>query len=405
MKKTIDTLFLDCTTGVSGDMLLAALIDLGLDFDEWRGKMETLVAEDKPMFVIGEKKSRGVKAKTFRVESAVEPHVRTLRDMENILKNSGLSEEVKKRTAVALKRLAECEAAIHGVAVNEVHFHELGGLDTVVDVAGVFLAMEMLGVRRVDSSAVNTGTGTVKCAHGVMPVPAPATAALLKGAVIFGSGEGELTTPTGALLATELADHFGDMPKMAMDGVGCGTGTRNYPAPSLFRVFSGCSEKGRHSCGHGGHDWHGQISVIETNIDDMDPRAAGYLVELLLEKGALDAYTQPVFMKKNRPGFILTALCEPDKAPAMAEIILRESSTLGVRVHRVSRICLDRKIETVETKYGKIRVKIGIMGEDILKINPEYEDCAAAARNSGDPVLKIIEEVRAVAVDIINRKK
>lgn len=403
MKNKIDTLFLDCTTGVSGDMLLAALFDLGLDAEKWRGEMETLSLREKPEFVIGEKNARGVKAKTFCVKSRDESHGRTLKDMEKILEASGLSDGVKNRTASALKRLAECEAGIHGVSVSEVHFHELGGLDTVVDVAGVFLAMEMLGIGTVASTAINTGTGTVKCAHGEMPVPAPATAALLKGAVVYGEGQGELTTPTGALLVTELAGSFGNMPAMRMEGVGCGTGTRDYPRPSLFRVFSGASGKGG-PCGTHGHGGHGEISVISTNIDDMEPRAAGYLVELLLQKGALDAYTQPVFMKKNRPAFILTALCEPDSAPKFAEIILRESTSLGVRVHRVSRICLDRKIETIDTKYGKIRIKYAVMDGEVLKINPEYDDCAKAAGETGEPILKIIDEARALAADIINKK-
>lgn len=404
MKNKADALFLDCASGISGDMLLAALFDLGLDFDEWRGKMETLSLSEKPEFVIGEKEARGVKAKTFRVNASEKSALRTLKDMEKILDASGLSDDVKKRSAAALRRLAECEAGIHGVSIDEVHFHELGGLDTVVDVAGAFLAIEMLGIKKISSSAINTGTGTVKCAHGEMPVPAPATAALLKGAVVFGSGEGELTTPTGALLATELAKSFGDMPRMTMEGVGCGTGTRDYPRPSLFRVFSGDSGKGG-TCGRHGHGGHGELSVISTNIDDMEPRAAGYLVELLLQKGALDAYTQPVFMKKNRPAFVLTALCETDAAPKIAEIILRESTTLGVRVHRVSRICLDRKIETIDTKYGKIRIKYAIMDGEVLKINPEYDDCANAAAETGEPILKIIDEARATAADIINKKR
>lgn len=403
MNDSNNTLFLDCSTGASGDMLLAALFDLGLDFEKWAAVMSSLSLAEKPEFIVGEKYARGVRAKTFRVVAKNPPSARTLSDMEKILADSALPESTKSRSSSALRRLAECEAAIHGCSIQEVHFHELGGLDTVADVAGAFLALEMLGVSSAAASPVNVGSGMVKCDHGLMPVPAPATAKLLEGAAIFSLGQGELTTPTGALLVTEIAASFGDMPKMKLSATGCGTGTRDYPNPSLFRALLGSAQHrhGHHSCGHA----DGDTTMISANIDDMDPRIAGYLIELLLESGALDAFSQPVYMKKNRPGFILNALCEPENAGAIADIFLRETTTLGVRMHSLSRRCMERSTTTVETAFGPIRVKAGMKDGRVEKVNPEYEDCAAAARKSGAPLREVMDAAKAAAEEKRKREE
>lgn len=379
-------------------MLLGALFDLGVDFAAWQEEIRKLGLEEGPGCESAQVRRRGIAGRSFRVVETGGGPARRLEDIRRIVGGSALEAGIKEKTLAAFERLAECEGAVHGRPPAEIHFHELSGLDTIVDIAGAFIALDMLGAVTVYSSPVNVGAGFVEMSHGTLPVPAPATARLLEGAAVYSRFDGELTTPTGALLITQLAAGFGPMPEMTLRRVGCGAGGTDFPHPNILRAFLGRPSSGGES--PGGPAASGEIFHLSTNIDDMDPRICGYVCERLLDMGALDVYTEPVYMKKNRPGFVLNVLCGPEMMSRAIEFIIRETTTLGVRYRRVRRVCADRRIETVETEYGPLRVKLGYMSGGLVNANPEYEDCAAAARSSGAPLADVMEAARRAAADM-----
>ncbi|HOX29202.1 MAG TPA: nickel pincer cofactor biosynthesis protein LarC [bacterium] len=394
------TLYFDCFSGISGDMILGALFDLGLHFSRWAAEMEKLRLPDAS-FEPPEKTSRaGLTATRFNPESAVRDsghkHERRLDDILKIIAESGIDEDTKDRASAAFRRLALCEARIHGKKVQDVHFHELSGLDTIIDIVGAFVGIKMLGVEAFAASAVNVGSGTVNTAHGVLPVPAPATAALLEGAPVYSRFEGELTTPTGALLLTELTSNFGDIPLMALRASGFGAGGSDKEHPNVLRVLLGESAA---PVGAGVAGKTDILYTVSTNVDDTEPRALGYLLERALELGAMDAWFEPVFMKKNRPGVVINILCNSELMDRAADLVIRETSTLGVRISPTPRICLDRRMEIVDTVFGPIRVKLALRDGRALRANPEYEDCARAARASGLPLQQVIDTARRIAED------
>ncbi len=277
------------------------------------------------------------------------------------------------------RRMAEVEAGIHGVPIETVHFHELGAVDTIVDVTGALLALERLGVGRVFASPVPLGRGLARGAHGTFPLPAPATVALLRGATVVGVDHAvETVTPTAAALLAELAEAFGPIPSMRLTAVGYGAGARTTPEPNILRVLLGDADDD--GCAAE------MLVMLETNIDDMTPEVHGYVAERLLAAGALDAYLTPVLMKKGRPGVVLSALCRSADAVRLRGLIFAETTTLGVRTHEVTRHCLARDTLTVNTPYGEIRVKVA-RGEGGEKAAPEYEDCRRAAEAHGVPLL------------------
>jgi len=381
----VKTLYLDCFSGISGDMVLGALIDAGLDYKAWVGELGKLGLGG---YSVGRKKVQrgGISGTKLTVKvSAGQPH-RNLSNIEKLVRKSGISKAAKKTTIEIFTRLAGAEALAHGVTVDKVHFHEVGAVDSIVDIAGASIALDMMGIERVLSSPLNLGSGMVKFSHGTFPVPAPATAQLVKGLPAYMSDiKAELTTPTGAAIAATISGGFGPMPQMDVSAVGYGAGDREFPGtPNVLRVFIG--------------DTHGEYeedtaSLIETNIDDMDPRIYEYVMERLLSAGALDVWMTPIIMKKSRPAATLSVLAVPGDVPAMTDIIMKETTTFGVRITDARRRKLTREFIEVKTRGGVVRVKVGKSGGKVLKAVPEYEDVKAAARKSGRPLREIIADV------------
>ncbi len=384
------TAYFDCFSGISGDMTLGALIDAGLSFDGLRAQLTTLKVPGYELSVEKVKK-HGIGGTKFHV-NVRDPgsHHRSLKDIEAIIRASALEPPVQARALAVFTRLAQAEATIHQTAVDQVHFHEVGAVDSIVDIIGAVTALHLLNVQRVLASAVNVGAGFVRATHGVLPVPAPATAELLKGIPTYARGnDGELTTPTGAALLATLAESFGPPPRMRVEQIGYGAGTRDLPqAPNLLRVFIG--EDGA----RGDAD---MISVLEANIDDMNPEWFEYAQERLFAQGALDVFYTPIFMKKNRPATKLTVLCAPDAVDLIADVLFRETSTFGVRTYEVRRQKLHRFSQTLDTPYGPIAVKIGRWREQVVQISPEYESCRQAARRCGVPLKDVYQAAEAQA--------
>ena len=301
---------------------------------------------------------------------------RHLAEIERIIRAAGLAPAVRERSIAVFRRLAEAEATVHGCAANEIHFHEVGANDAIVDIVGVVAALDLLGIEQVMCSPIPTGSGTVRCAHGVIPVPAPATAQLLRGFPIAACDEpGELCTPTGAAILTSLAEAVSGPPAMRLTAVGVGAGTREGKTrPNILRVLIGETSEPR-------DNEIDTVTVIEAQVDDCTGQALGFAMERLLAAGALDVYVVPILMKKGRPGHLMTVLAKPDDAAALERILFSETSTFGVRRFEAARSKLRRRHETVDTEFGPIRVKVGVRGDQELQAWPEYEDCAAAARN------------------------
>jgi uncharacterized protein (TIGR00299 family) protein len=290
------------------------------------------------------------------------------------------------------ERMVQAEAGIHNLPVEQVHLHELGAVDTIVDVTGTLLGLRLLGVERVYVSPIPLGRGTAVSQHGRMPLPAPATLALLQGAPITGVDHAlETVTPTAAALLTEMAVGYGPIPAMRLEATGYGAGTRTTPEPNLLRVLVGTGESDE-----AGSVETGTLALLETNIDNMNPEIHGHVSELLLADGALDVYTTPILMKKNRPAVVLSVLCKPGDADRLRSRLFRETSTLGIRTLEVTRHSLPRAIEPVETPFGEIRMKVCRWGDGEEKAAPEYEDCARAARTAGVPVRQVFEAAQAI---------
>jgi uncharacterized protein (TIGR00299 family) protein len=374
--------YLDCTSGAAGDMLLGALVDLGLPLEQLREELARLHLAGYRLEA--RRVNRGGLAAT-KVDVVVDPAVardRRLRDILALVDASALDGEVKQRSSALFRRLAEAEAAVHGTTVEEVHFHELGAVDSIVDVVGGVIALRWLGVSRFCASRLNVGSGTVTMSHGTFPVPTPATARLVAGVPVYGEGEGELLTPTGALLVTAHAADYGPLPAMRIEKVGHGAGDRETRGrPNVLRVLVGEQDA------NGAAD---RVLVLETELDDASPQLLGPLLEKLLAEGAKDAFFTPVQMKKGRPGVLVTVLCPPGRRVALEEVLFRETTTLGVRRAEWDRTCLERELASVETAYGPIRVKIGCRGGVVYNASPEFEDCQRAAAERGVAVKEVL---------------
>lgn len=380
--------YFDCFSGVSGDMTLAALIDAGAPFDALQEALGRLGIGGYSLSVRRVVRN-GIAAAGIDVRVEEGQHERHLADIERIIGASGLSDWVKERGIGVFRRLAQAEAAVHGTTPDEVHFHEVGGVDCIVDVVGSLVCLELLGVEEVYSSPLPTSRGFVECSHGVMPVPAPAAMELLRGVPTVPSGvEGEIVTPTGAALLSTLAAGFGEMPAMTPTAVGYGAGQKEFGRrPNLLRVVVGERiETGREAL---------RVSLLEANIDDMNPELYEHVMAKLFDAGALDVYLTQVLMKKGRPAVLLTVVCEPQMEGAMADIVLAETSTLGVRVSTADRICLQREFRYAETPYGTVRVKIGRRGDSVLTVSPEYADCRRIAEERGVPLKEVYRAATA----------
>jgi len=382
--------YLDCSSGVSGDMFLGACLDAGLDSKSFLaeiGKLTVGAYEFKSCRV-----TRAGLAGT-QVEIAApgkQPH-RHLAPIEQMIESSALSSSVKQRSRRIFRRLGEAEADLHALPIEKVHFHEVGAVDAILDIVGACAALELLGVEELVASPLNVGAGRVNAAHGSLPVPAPATAELLRGVPIYSSGiEAELVTPTGAAIVSTLASGFGPLPPMKVDRIGYGAGARDLPGhPNLLRLFIGerTSSPDLGATLPGGD----VVSIIETSVDDMSPEVYGYLVERALAAGALDITCAPIEMKKNRPGFDIRVLARPGQAEALADLIFAETTTLGLRISMAERRVLEREVVSVETPYGAVRLKVGLRNGRVLNAAPEYEDCRRVALERGVPLKEVMQ--------------
>jgi len=384
----------DAFSGAAGDMILAALLDAGCELAAVESALARLDVGHWRLEARKESR-RGLAATRFIVhlEHGHDHHHRTWADIRRIIASADLPGAAGERATAIFARLAEAEAAVHGTSPEAVHFHEVGAVDSIIDIVGAAVALELLGVGRVTCSAIPPGSGTVRCAHGVLPVPAPATAELLKGVPIApppgpqtDEPAGELTTPTGAAILTTLAEGYGPMPAMTLRAVGCGAGSREgRAAPNILRVFLGDApgDEGLQADG---------LWVVETNLDDATPEVVADAVGRLLEVGAADAYTVPITMKKGRSAVLLACLVHDDRRAACEEIIFRHAGTFGLRRHWCTRSILGRAHETVETQYGPVRVKIGRRGREVVRVSPEFEDCRRAADAAGVSVQAVMQE-------------
>ena len=372
-------LYLDCFSGASGDMILGALIDLGLPIDALKSALGSLAIEygnvgaDRVL-------RAGITATKWRLEdgrdAAAGGHKHYhLKGIVNAIRRSSLSAEGQDRAVHMFERLAAAEAAIHGTPIEKVHLHEVGALDSIIDIVGAVFGFEWFGIADVESSPLNVGGGMVRCEHGVFPVPAPATARLLEGVPVYGNGTSELVTPTGALLVTSYAKAYGPLPAMRIGKIGYGAGDRD-PAdtPNVLRMLVGDRASGA------GAD---RIVTIECEIDDMNPQLFGPLMEGLLAAGALDVFYTPVQMKKGRPGTLVTVLAKPASRDVLTDVLFRDSTTIGVRYQEMERSCLERTEEAVQTPYGIVHFKVARRDGHELNASPEFDDCQVLAAEHG----------------------
>ncbi len=373
--------YFDCVAGASGDMILGALIDAGLLLESLSSQLNSLDLEGE-FELRAEKVSKNGFSATHVEVKVHESHAhRHLAEIQQILRQSRLPAPIQDQAAGMFTRLAEVEAGIHGQPVDQVHLHEVGGIDTIVDVVGALLGLQALGVEKAFCSPLPLGRGFVRGAHGQIPLPAPATVALLKGVPVYGSElEQELVTPTGALILTTVCQAFGPIPSMTLTGLGYGAGSHDLPIPNVIRLLLGETGEGME-----------QLLLLETNVDDNSAEINGYVMEKLFAAGALDVYFTPIQMKKNRPATMLSVLCHPLEAQSLEAILFRETGTLGIRRNTIERRCLDRRIETVETPFGRVRVKVAILPDGQLKRSPEYEDCKKAAETYGIPLRDVYQ--------------
>jgi len=383
------TLYWECAMGAAGDMLLAALYELLEDKESFLRTMNSLLPQVELTPQI--RTSCGISGVHMRVavhgqEEHEHEHHHEHRHtspghIAGLIDGFPLPEAVKAHARGVYDAIAQAESQVHGVPVEEIHFHEVGALDAIADVTGVCYALHLLQPDQIQASPVHVGSGTVRCAHGIMPVPAPATAALLAGIPIYGgSVQGELCTPTGAALLARFAQTFGPLPALSLEKTGCGLGTKEFDRPNCVRAFWGETAEAP----------GGELTELVCNLDDMTPEALSFAASRLLELGALDVYTLPGTMKKGRPGHVLTVLCAPEREQAMARHILEQTTTNGVRVRRCAKYFLTPGQEQAQTPWGPVRIKTA-QGYGIAHRKPEFEDAAALARTHHIPIQRIME--------------
>ena len=370
--------YLDAFSGISGDMTVGALVDAGTPAETLLDALRSL--ETGARYEVEKTARRGIAASKFRVHLGDAP--RKARHLPHILKlidAAPLSAPTKSNASKVFTRLGEAEAKVHGVSIEKVHFHEVGAADSIADIVGACIALDLLGIEEVHVSAINVGSGTVQTEHGVLPVPAPATAALLAGRPVYARGpEIELTTPTGAAIASALGSGFGVLPPMRISSIGYGAGDRDFPQhANVLRVLIGEKAAASEAA---------LVSVIEANIDDSSPQVLGYALERLMEAGALDVSLSPLQMKKNRPGALLRVIARPEDKENLAQVVFAETSTLGLRIYSAERRVEERSVVEVETPWGKVRGKVA--GEGVF--TPEYEDCRALAKGASVPLRQVL---------------
>ena len=383
--------YFDCPSGASGDMVLGALVDAGVEIEALRGELQKLGV---PGWTLGVREVRRGAFRATKVDVGVDGDApgepRHLRDIVAILAASGLAPAVVTAATRIFTRLAEAEARVHGSTVDAVHFHEVGAIDAIVDVTGAVLGLHLLGVEAVHLSPLPLGGGFVESAHGRIPIPGPGTVELMRGFPVVATGvRTELVTPTGAAILTTLATAAGSMPAMTLERVGYGAGTRDLPGtPNVLRCLVGeAADAGSIET----------IVQIETTIDDMSPQLYEPLMDRLFEAGALDVFLTPVVMKRSRPGTVLSTLCPPDRVGGLCRVLFEESSTIGVRWTEMSRARLEREMVTIATAYGALPAKISRLGGRIVTVTPEFAEVARIAREKALPVREVLDQARADA--------
>ncbi|MDJ0667667.1 MAG: nickel pincer cofactor biosynthesis protein LarC [Desulfobacterales bacterium] len=391
--------YFDCFAGASGDMILGALLDAGLPIERLREEVAKLNLSHYALDVakVVKKGIGGSQAQIVIDQDHHDHHHRHLSHIREIIATSDLDDAIKTRSIDIFVRLAEAEARVHRSTVEAVHFHEVGAMDAIIDVVGAVVGLHVLEIDKVFCSPLHVGSGTIECAHGTLPVPAPATAELIKGRPAYSTGvAGELLTPTGAAILTTLAAGFGPMPAMTVGQVGYGAGTADPGIPNLLRVAIG---EARDDVG----DYEvEQTALIETNIDDMNPQLYDHLMGRLLDEGALDVFLTAVQMKKNRPGTLLSVICRSNAVGKLADILMRETTTIGLRWRVENRIMAAREIRRIDTVHGPVAVKLARSNGRIINLTPEYDDCKRVALEKGLPLKKVLDEVRAAALQAID---
>ncbi len=459
-------LYLDCFAGISGDMFLGMLIDLGLSLDVLSAELSKLPLQgyrlqanqvdkrgihavqfnvilmepdgahlaDSEFIEVDPTRSPIVQAEPQHTHTGENTHAenghtgnaqygqRSLPDILAVIQDSTLSTQVKSLACAIFTRLAEAEGQVHGAPPEQVHFHEVGGTDAIIDIVGAAIGVEQMGIEAVYASPLPLGSGFIRSAHGLYPVPGPATANLLRGVPVYTSqASGEMVTPTGAAIITSLAQAFGPMPAMTVQAVGYGSGTRQREYPNVLRGFlgegyplSGVTPFGgragrdpypqQHQAPTGEPGYHeAQVVVIETNIDDMSPQLFEHLSDRLLAAGALDVVMIPVQMKKGRPGMLLHILAYPTSVEELLEIVFSESTSIGARTYPVTKHMLQRETRTVETPYGRVRLKVSWLGERLVNVAPEFEDCRELAYQKGVPLKEVFSAAMAAARQAIHQ--
>jgi len=379
--------YFDCFSGISGDMTLGALVDAGFSMDVLRGKLQGLQV---PGWEISSQRvwKNGMAATHVQVKTTDTQTHRSLATILGVLEKSNLDQGVKQRASAIFTKLGEAEAAVHNVPIEKIHFHEVGAVDAIVDIVGACIGFEELGFEQFACSALNVGGGTAKMAHGILPVPAPATARLLMGKPTYSNGvQKELVTPTGAAIVATLCDVFGPQPAMKVSAIGYGAGTTDLEGqPNVLRLMVGeVADKVTDSPG-------GTIRVLEANLDDMNPQIFGYLLEKALGSGALDVFATPVQMKKSRPGTLVTVLCKPEDEAKFQDMLFAETTTLGVRSHLVERRALPREFVKVSTRFGEVRVKVARTAGRLQHASPEFDDCRKLAEEKNVPLHEVMEQ-------------
>ena len=381
------TAYFDCFSGISGDMTLGALVDAGCPLDVLRSKLQGLSV---PGWEISAEKvwKNGMAATHVRVHTEHTKTHRSLATIREILELSDLDAEVKRRADAVFTTLGEAEAAVHDVPLEKVHFHEVGAVDAIVDIVGSCIGFSALGIESFSCSPLNVGGGTAKTAHGILPVPAPATARLLIGKPTYSNGTPkELVTPTGAAIVATVCESFGPQPAMKVSAIGYGAANTDLEVqPNVLRIMVG-EVSADAAEGHGG-----TIRVLEANIDDMNPQIFGYLLEKALAAGALDVFATPIHMKKSRPGMLVSILCKPEDEPRFRAMLFAETTTLGVRSQLVDRYALPREHVTVTTRFGDVRVKVSRAEGRIQHASPEFDDCRKLAEDKNVPLQEVIEQ-------------
>lgn len=384
------TAYFDCMFGVSGDMILGALVSCGVPLKKLEEELEKLNVKG---FELREEKviHSGIEAIHIDVITRDQQNHRHLSHIKDIIESSTLSERVKDQSISIFTSLASAEAKVHGTAQDKIHFHEVGALDAIVDVVGACIGLEYLGIENIVSTPLYLGTGTVKCSHGIMPVPVPAVVELTKNVPVVRTNiEGEITTPTGAAIVTTLASSYVSIDNFTAEAIGYGAGQKiREEMPNVLRITVGSTSQKYEE---------DQSVLIETNIDDMNPEIFGYISESLFKEGAKDVYMSPIFMKKGRPGTLFSVLTDELHMNNVIDLLFSETTTIGIRINRVMRKKLKREERTVDTEYGKIRVKVAyVNGRE--RITPEFEDCARIAREKGIPLQKVYDVAKKVSLN------